>query len=170
MSAWKHALRVTICLLLTAVCAAAAVSDAMAAPRGYYFEFQKKKATPGASAEPFLEAAGEAQKTTRSNSCATKGYDYTYEYEDFILRTYTKEKKQGAAQYVSGIVLTSKEVKTPEGIKIGSKEKTVKKKYKNAKESFGVYTKTKGKTKIVIAVEDGKVSGIEIVLKQGEQI
>lgn len=162
----RNGLKAAACLLF-AVMLAAAVQTVQAAPRGYYFVYMGEKAVPGASADDFLEAAGEAQKTSRSASCAAKGYDFTYEYEDFILTTYTNSKKKNAKQYVSSIVLTSEAVETPEGIRIGSREKTVRKKYKNAEESFGVYTGTKGKTKIMITIDDKKVSGIEIV-QQGQ--
>lgn len=165
MKNWKNVLRVTACLFLTMVIALADVQGVFAATRGFYFKYNGEKAMPGSSAEDFLEAAGAAKSTSKTNSCATKGYDYKYEYEDFILNTYTNDKKKNAKQYVNSIVLTSKNVKTPEGIKIGSKEKTVKKKYRNAEKNFGVYTKIKGNTKIIITVDDGKVSKIEIVLK-----
>lgn len=161
MKKWKRLLQAAGCLILAFVIA---VTDVQAAS-GYYFKYNDEKATPGSSAEKFLEAAGEPEKTSKTNSCATKGYDYKYEYKDFILKTYTNDKKKNATQYVNSIVFTTNKVKTPEGVKIGSTEKTVKKKYKNAKEEFGVYTKKKGKTKIMITVDDGKVTAIEIVLK-----
>ena len=53
--------------------------------------------------------------------------------------------------------------KTKEGIKIGSKEKTMKKKYGRARDNFGVYTYKKGKMGITFTVDDGKVSAIQYV-------
>lgn len=135
------------------------------AARGYSMKYDKTTVTPGAKASKILDKAGEPKSTKKKSSCATKGYDYTRTYEDFVLYTYTTSKKKNAAEYVSSVKFLTDSVKTSEGIKIGSSEKTVKKKYRGAKENFGVYTKTKGKTKINIVISDGKVTEIEIMEK-----
>ena len=135
------------------------------AAKGYSMKYGKTSVTPGGKADTILDKAGEAKKTKKTDSCATEGYDYERTYKDFQLKTYTNNKRKNATEYVSSIKFLTKNVKTSEGIKIGSSEKTVKKKYRGAKEEFGIYTKTKGKTKIAITVSDGKVTEIEIYLK-----
>ena len=93
--------------------------------------------------------------------CAYDGEDIKYVYDDFTLVTYTEKK--GGTEYVQSIKFTSKKAKTKEGIKIGSKEKTMKKKYGRARDNFGVYTYKKGKMGITFTVDDGKVSAIQYV-------
>lgn len=133
--------------------------------KGYGFKYKGIKVMPGDDASKFLKKVGKASKTTRYNSCLTDGYDYTYKFKNFTLSTYTKNKNSNAVQYVSSIELTSKGVKTLEGIKLGSSEKQVKKKYKNAKKSYGIYTKAWKKTKILISVKNKKVISIMICEK-----
>ena len=152
-----------ICLALTFVCGVA--QPVGAATKGYGFTYNKVTVRPGDDAAKFIKSAGTYDSMKKQNSCATKGEDFTYAYEDFTLVTTTNDKKKNAKQYVTSITLKTKDVKTQEGIAIGSKEKDVKKKYKGAKSKFGVYTKTKGKTKICITVDGGVVSEIQILKK-----
>lgn len=135
------------------------------AARGFSMKYKKTTVTPGSKADKILDKAGEPKSTKKKNSCATEGYDYTRTYKDFVLYTYTNTKKKNAAEYVSRIKFLTDEVETSEGLTIGSTEKTLKKKYRGAKENFGVYSKTKGKTKINITVSGGKVTGIEVLSK-----
>ena len=51
-----------------------------------------------------------------------------------------KKRRRNYELQLQSIKFTSKKVKTKEGIKIGSKEKTMKKKYGRARDNFGVYT------------------------------
>lgn len=169
MKNFKTIFRNVICVALALVLASAATitvsTEAQAASKGYFFKYEKTKATPGKAAAKFIKAAGKAKSSKKANSCATKGYDYTYEYDDFKLGTYTTTKTVGAKEYVSYIELTSDKVSTAEGIKIGSSESLVKSKYKTAKKNFGVYTAIKGNTKITIAIDNGKASEIKIMKK-----
>lgn len=135
------------------------------AARGFSMKYEKTTVTPGDKADKILDKAGEPKSTKKKNSCATEGYDYTRTYKDFTLYTYTKTKKKNATEYVSRIKFLTDDVQTSEGLKIGSTEKTLKKKYRGAKENFGVYSKTKGKTKINITVSKEKVTSIEILVK-----
>ena len=52
--------------------------------------------------------------------------DRVYQYEDFILYTYSNSNK--GKEYVNGITFLTDKVKTKEGIKIGSTLKQVQKK------------------------------------------
>ena len=157
--------KAALCICMAFVLVASGFTPVQAASKGYSFKYKKVSIKPGDSAEKFLKKAGKPDSADRANSCATEGYDYTYDYGSFILTTCTKNKKKKAKQYVCSIKLVTDKVKTAEGIKIGSTEKQVKKKYKNAKSKYGVYSATKGKTKITIEVTDKKVTAIEITKK-----
>lgn len=133
------------------------------AASGYKFKYKGISITIGDSATKFIKKAGKPKSKTEKKSCAYGGKDRTYKYSYFTLTTYSKT--DNGTEYVNSIVLTSSKVSTKEGIKIGSTEKQVKKKYKSAKENFGVYTVTKGKSKLVITVDDGKVTKIQYLAK-----
>lgn len=160
--------RTQIMKMLTALCLAAVFAftfyvPANAVSKGYSFKYNKVSITIGSKAATFIKKAGKPKKTVRKKSCAYDGEDVTYTYDDFILKTYSNKK--GGTEYVNSITLTSSDVATQEKVKIGSSEKTVIKQYGKAKSKFGVYTYTKGKTKIVITVENKKVTEIEYLGK-----
>ncbi len=57
-------------------------------------------------------------------------------------------------------------MKTAEGMKVGSKERDVKKKYREAKKNlWGDCEITKGTSKLSILMNDGKVESIEYTAK-----
>ena len=132
------------------------VSVVSAAPKGYGFRYAGVTVYVHGKASGLIDKMGEPNKKSKSKSCAYDGEDIKYVYDDFTLVTYTEKK--GGTEYVQSIKFTSKKAKTKEGIKIGSKEKTMKKKYGRARDNFGVYTYKKGKMGITFTVDDGKVS------------
>ena len=136
-------------------------SVTQAAPKGYAFKYAGVTVYVHGKASKLIDKMGEPNKKTKSKSCAYAGEDIKYVYDDFTLVTYTE--KEGGTEYVQSIKFTSKKAKTKEGIKIGSKEKTLKKKYGRAKDNFVVYTYRKGKMGIVFTVEDSKVTAIQYV-------
>ena len=133
------------------------------AASGYSFKYKGVSITIGSDATKFLKKAGKPKSVTKQKSCAYNGMDRTYTYSYFKITTYSNT--DNGTEYINSITLTSKKVSTKEGIKIGSTEKQVKKKYKKATESHGVYTATKGKTKLIITVSDGKVTAIQYIAK-----
>ena len=141
------------------------VENASAATKGYYFTYAKKSVTMGSDATSFINAAGKPSKKKAEKSCAYDGKDITRKYKNFILYTYTNSNSSSATEYVDGITFLTKKVSTKEGIKIGSSEDDVIEAYGSAKAKYGVYTYTKGKTKLQISVEDGVVTQIRYVLK-----
>ncbi len=147
-----------VCSLVAGVC----VVNADAAS-GYGFKYNGVTITIGSSATNFLKKAGTPTKKTEKKSCAYAGKDRTYKYKNFTITTYSKSDK--GTEYINSIQLTTSKVSTKEGIKIGSSEKDVKKKYKSATYKFGVYTATKGKTKLLITVKNSKVTAIKYVSK-----
>ena len=99
-------------------------------------------------------------------SAAPKGYGFRYAGVTVYVHGKAEKliaEKNGGTEYVQSIKFTSKKAKTKEGIKIGSKEKTMKKKYGRARDNFGVYTYKKGKMGITFTVDDGRVSTIQHV-------
>ena len=158
-------MKTAVCFCLAVLMVVGCVTSVEAAPR-FTFSYKGVTIAPGDKAANFIKKAGKAS-VTKKNSCATKGYDYTYKYQGFTLKTYTLDKKKNSEEYVNSIVITSSKVRTPEGLTVGSKEADIKKKYKNAKDEFGIgsYTQQKGKTKINITVKKGRVIEIQILGK-----
>ena len=107
------------------------VSVVSAAPKGYGFRYAGVTVYVHGKASGLIDKMGEPNKKSKSKSCAYDGEDIKYVYDEFTLVTYTE--KNGGTEYVQSIKFTSKKVKTKEGIKIGSKEKTMKKKTKITK-------------------------------------
>ena len=107
------------------------VSVVSAAPKGYGFRYAGVTVYVHGKASGLIDKMGEPNKKSKSKSCAYDGEDIKYVYDDFTLVTYTEKK--GGTEYVQSIKFTSKKAKTKEGIKIGSKEKTMKKKTKITK-------------------------------------
>jgi len=148
-------------LLMILVCVAAV--PVKAAPKGYIFKYKKVSASMHGKADALMKKAGKPVSQKRSKSCAYEGLDSTYVYKDFILTTYSHSVK--GKQYINSITLRTDQVATKEGIKIGSSYNAMVKKYGKAKDNLGVYTYTKGKSKLQIEVTDDEVSGITYVAK-----
>ena len=134
-----------------------------AAGKGYAVTYKKVTVYMDGNASKLLKKAGKPKSKTESVSCAYNGMDRTYKYNDFVVKTYSNSKK--GTEYINSIELLSSKVSTKEGIKIGSSKNDVIKAYGKGKDNFGVYTYTKGKTKLMITIDDNKVSGIIYVAK-----
>ena len=159
----KKTMKNFVALCLTVVLMVSFMLPANAASKGYTFKYKGVSVSIGSDATKLIKKAGKASSTKRTKSCAHKGEDTTYTYKDFTLRTYSEKK--GGTEYVMEITLKTSKVKTAEGIKVGSKEKDVMKKYGKKSASFGVYTYTKGSTKIMIEVSNKKVTKITYAAK-----
>lgn len=155
--------RVICFLMVLAMMASAMQVPAKAAPKGYLFKYKGVLASMHGKADALMKKAGKPLSQKRSKSCAYNGLDSTYVYKDFTLTTYSNSVK--GAQYINSITLRTNKVATKEGIKISSSYNTVVKKYGKAKDNFGVYFYTKGKSRLQIEVTDKKVSGIMYVAK-----
>lgn len=156
---WK---KVTAICLAAVLLAGSGVQPAEAAA-GYQFKYKGVTVTMHSAAKKFLKKAGKVQKKKVKKSCAYKGKDRTYQYKDFIFYTYSKSAK--GAEYVMGITFRTNKVSTKEGVKIGSPESLVTKKYGNAKAKFGIYTYTRGKSKLQFEIANKKVKNIRYVTK-----
>ena len=136
----------TVCLLSASLIACGGKSSTSAS-KDFDFTYKGETITIHSEAKEILKVAGTPKATKKTASCAYDGYDRTYEY-------------------INGINLTTPNIATKEDIKIGSSQKQVLKAYGNEKGKFGVYTFTKGKSKLVIEIDDkDKVSSIKYMEK-----
>lgn len=155
--------RIVCFILILSIVVTAASVPAKAASKGYLFKYKGVSASMHGKAGALMKKAGKPISQKRSKSCAYDGLDSTYVYKDFILTTYSNSVK--GTQYINSITLRTNKVATKEGIKIGSSYNTVVKKYGKAKDNFGVYLYTKGKSKLQIEITDKKVSRIMYMAK-----
>lgn len=156
--------KVTGMLVVFALTVAMFSVSAQAAPKGYQFTNNGVTITMNSKAKKFIKKAGKTVAFKATKSCAYKGKDRTYKYKNFILYTYSNSEK--GAEYVNGITFLNNKVKTKEGITIGSSLEDVQKAYGKGSEKFGVYSFTKGKSKLQIEITDDKVSNLRYILKK----
>lgn len=153
---------VVFCLMIAMLAGTVGtVSTVSAAPKGYGFTYKRTTVYMHGKAKSILQKAGKPKSKSESKSCAYDGMDRTYTYKDFVVKTYSKSKK--GTEYVNSIVLKTSKVSTKEGLKIGNSKNDMIDIYGRAKSNFGVYTYKKGKCKLMIEVEDDKVTGITYV-------
>lgn len=134
------------------------------ASKDFEFSYKGDTVTIDDDATKMLKDIGKAKETKKTESCAFQGYDRTYVYDDFTITTYSKTKS--GSEFINSIELTKDSVATKENIKIGSSKKDMLDVYGTVKDKFGVYTYTKGKTKLVIEVDDSdKVISIKYMKK-----
>lgn len=152
-----------VALILALALVLPMISDAkIEAKSGYYFKNAGVKVTMGSAAKKFIKKSGKPISVKKKKSCAFKGYDRIRKYSSFILYTYTNTKT--GPEYVNGVTFLTASAKTAEGIGIGSTSKQVKKAY--GKASNGLNTFSKGKTKLMIIIGNGKVSAVRYVMKK----
>ncbi len=153
--------KITAMVITAALLFGVISAPADAAAKGYKFKYNGVTVTMNSKAAPLIKKAGKVLKKTVKKSCAYKGKDRTYKYKNFILYTYSKSDK--GTEYINGITFLTKNVKTKEGIKIGSSLSDVKKKYGKGTCKFGIYTYKKGKSKLQIEVTGDKVTNIRYI-------
>lgn len=151
----------TMLLVLTIACSTI-TSYACAAPKGYQFKYNGVTVSMNDTADTFIKKSGKVLKKTVKKSCAYKGKDRTYKFKNYILYTYSNS--DNGTEYINGITFLNKKVATKEGIKIGSKLSAVQKKYGKTSEQFGIYTYTKGNSKLQIEVKNNKVTNIRYTM------
>lgn len=154
--------RILVFVILAALAVSSVPTGTKAKSTGYEFAYKKATAYMGGPAKKLIEKAGKPKSKKVKKSCAYKGKDRTYKYEDFILYTYSHS--DNGAEYVNGITFLTSKVSTKEGIHIGSSYSDVVKKYGSAKDQFGVYTYKKGKSKLQIEVTDQVVTNIRYII------
>lgn len=148
-----------------AVCLVIAMTgnSSTAASKGFIFRKNGVSVTMNGAAAKFIKKAGKPNKTISRKSCAYDGKDRTYEYDDFILYTYSNS--DDGPEYVGGITFLTKKVKTKEGIRIGSSYDDMIEKYGEGEENYGIYTYKKGNSAIQIEIKDNKVNNLRYVAK-----
>ena len=128
------------------------------------FTYNGTKITLGAEATSILNALGEPRSYTEEPSCAFDGMDKTYYYGSFYLSTYPMEGKD----YVYNLWFADDGLATDEGIRIGSTQSQAEDAYgKDCFNGTNIFVMPKGQSKLVILIEDGKVSSIryEVILE-----
>lgn len=123
------------------------------------FEFSKSGVTVAmnAPAAELVEKLG-SYSYFESASCAFNGLDKQYDYGSFVLTTYPIDE----VDYVNSVELKDDLVKTAEGVAIGASEEDVKAAY-GEPATAGDYSYTKGDSKLLFVVKDGKVSSIQYI-------
>lgn len=149
-----------MCVMLTSLVG----SNVQAAPKGFQFVNKGVKVSMNSKATKFIKKAGKPLALKVKKSCAYDGKDRTYKYKGFILYTYSNSNK--GPEFVNGITFLNNKVKTKEGITIGSSLKDVQKTYGKGSVKFGIYTYTKGKSRLQIEITDDKVTNLRYVLKK----
>ena len=130
----------------------------------FTFAYNDTKITLGAEAAPIIDALGEPRSYTEEPSCAFDGMDKTYYYGSFYLSTYPLAGKD----YIYNLWFADDGVATEEGIRIGSSQSQVEAAYgKDCFNGTNSFVLTKGRSRLVILMEDGKVSSIryEVILE-----
>ncbi|MCI9163150.1 MAG: hypothetical protein HFG59_07795 [Lachnospiraceae bacterium] len=145
-----NGIRRAAAVVLAVMMAMAVVPVAMAAEKKeqqYAFTYKEQQITVGMAADTALKAFGKENKVKTLANCADdNGKDKAYIYDDFeVIIT-----KEGKKEVVQSIRLTSGNVGTEEGIKVGDLPAAVKKAYPDAKEEAGLYTVVLGDSQLVI--------------------
>ena len=123
----------------------------------FTFAYNGTKITLGAEAAPIIDALGEPRSYTEEPSCAFEGMDKTYYYGSFYISTYPLDGKD----YIYNLWFADDGVATDEGIRIGSTQSQVEDAYgKKCFNGTNSFMLTKGQSRLVILIEDGKVSSI----------
>ncbi len=153
-----------VCMMAAVICTSLSVSQAAEAKsKGYLFKYAGVSVSADSPAKKLIRKAGKPQKKQVKKSCAYDGKDRIYQYKNFWLSTYSKTNN--GPEYVQQIKFRNGKVKTKEGIKIGSKEADIVKKYGKRYDEADqlinhAYVYKKGNCTLKINVKNGKVSGI----------
>lgn len=153
-----------ICLaLVLAMGGLSGTQTADAKSKGYIFQYKGVSVSADSAAKKLIKKAGKPQKMQAKKSCAYDGKDRIYQYKNFWLTTYSKT--DNGPEYVQQIRFRTSKVKTKEGIKIGSKETKVIKKYGKGYDQAeklinNAYVYKKGNCTLKITVKNRKVSAI----------
>ena len=161
LSKRKTTVKVIFALLAFVVVVVSMPASVQAKSKGYKFTYKKVSVYMGGPAKKLIKKAGKPVSKKASKSCAYDGMDRVYQYEDFILYTYSNSNK--GKEYVNGITFLTDKVKTKEGIQIGSSLEKVEKKYKNGTEEYGIYTYEKGDSCLQIEITDDVVTNIRYI-------
>lgn len=133
--------------------------DGSSDPReeAFSFTYSGIKIRLNAEATPIVNALGEPESYTEEPSCAFEGVDKTYCYGSFYLSTYPTSGRD----YVYRLWFTDDEAATEEGIRIGSTKSQVEAAYgENGFDGVNRYVLTKGQTRLILLLEEEKVSSI----------
>lgn len=147
---------ILLILLLTTLLLTACSPEAMETP--FRFLHNDVILTPGAAAEPIIEALGQPNSYTEETSCAFDGLDKTYVYSGFSFTTYPDNGKD----YIHTIWFTDDSAVTEEGLYIGASQQAVDNAY-GAEHWNGInaYILTSENVRLTILLTDGFVSSVK---------
>jgi hypothetical protein len=111
-----------------------------------------------ALADDVLTELGEENTYFEAESCAYQGMDKIYTYNGFELSTNEIDKKD----YVTSVLLIDDSVSTPEGVSLFmTKEDMIQAYGEDYSEELGLYTYTKGESRISFLIKDNEITSIE---------
>lgn len=124
---------------------------------GFAFEYNGVTIPLNVEAAPILDKLGDPMESFEAPSCAFQGLDKIFYFSGFELSTYPNE----GVDYISAVDIVDDSVSTVEGISIGSTLEDIKAAYgEDYTEESGLYTYTKGETKLTILVENNTAAAI----------
>lgn len=147
-----------------AVTTAAAETNAPAAviPDEYVFVWDEAAIRPAEPAADVKAVLDRAKETGEAPSCAFEGMDKVFRYDGFEIQTGTWK----GVEYVTGVILLSPDVATPEGLKIGMSLDDMLARYgDDYKEDFGQYIYEDEKVKLIMIVDADEVLTISYIGK-----
>ena len=160
----KKIMKKLFAFVVTLILAAGMMGNSvMAASKGFVFKYYGVSVTMNGEAAKLIQKSGKPNKTNVKKSCAYEGKDRTYEYDNFILYTYSHS--DNGSEYIGGITFLNDKVKTKEGIKIGSSYDDMVKKYGKGENNYGIYIFKKGNSEIQIEIKDNKVNNLRYLAK-----
>lgn len=148
----------TLVLILISFVYCGSNTSLYAAGKGYQFQYKGVSIAPHDKVDTLLKKLGKPNKRTKKASCAYDGEDITYRYNGITIIAYSNKK--GGTEYLMEVEITGKNIKTKEGVKVGSTTKDMIKKYGKEKDNFGMYTYKKGKSGIQFMTENNKIEKI----------
>lgn len=126
----------------------------------FSFTYKGVKIPVNAPADDILKALGEPKSYTEEASCAFQGLDKTYYYGNFYLQTYPVDDQD----YVYSMWFVDDSVATEEGLCIGMPQEEVEKILgTDAFDGSNVYSVTKGRSTLMVIIENGAVSSVQYV-------
>jgi len=126
--------------------------------KGYEFVSNGVNIPMLAQADTVLSELGEENTYFEAESCAYQGMDKIYTYNGFEVRTNEIDSKD----YVTSVLLIDDSVSTPEGVALFMTKEDMTQAYgENYSEELGLYTYSKGESKLSFLIKDNEITSIE---------
>ena len=159
----KYAIALSFIALICTLLVSCQSAEGLMSDKEYYFCHNGHRIAVGGDADGLVESIGEANRVSRTTSCAGEGEDELYIYSGF--RIFAHRDKEKCT--VVAIELTNDAVSTPEGIRIGDKVERVKERYGEAKEKNGFLEYESKGCRLRFYLREGRVSGVKYLKNDG---